>query len=74
MTYNCNETSWEKCCCCCVFPYCEKKELNRQGIITVANSDIKKAFQQIKRKLFDFSFRKVKITGWNIFKKERNYK
>ena len=43
----CKETNWEECCSCEFFDFCESKELNRQGIITVANSDLKKAFQQI---------------------------
>lgn len=61
----CKETNWEECCSCEFFDFCESKELNRQGIITVANSDLKKAFQQIKRRLLNFSFKKVKLSARN---------
>lgn len=51
MNNNCNETNWEACFLCNLFSFCDKKEFNRQGILTVFNHDIKILFQKIKKKL-----------------------
>lgn len=65
----CNEKDWFECCKCGIFDFCELKEANRQGIFDVANRDLRDAFQHIKRKILNFKFKKVKLSGRNKIRK-----